>query len=45
LPLVESGDPSPGTDATEVYFRDPSEVELAFDYERIIADALAGLHT
>ncbi len=44
LARVESGDPSPGTDATEVSFLDPSEVELAFDHERIIADALAGRH-
>ncbi|HLM78899.1 MAG TPA: hypothetical protein VK361_10980 [Rubrobacteraceae bacterium] len=45
MPLAESGDPSPGADATEVYFRDLSEVELAFDHERIIAAALAGLRT
>ena len=33
---------SPGSDAAELSFVDPSEVELAFDHEKIIADALAG---
>ena len=45
LARAESGTPSPGSDAAEVSFVDPSGVEHAFDHERIIADALAGRHT
>lgn len=38
--LVEPGDPEGADDADEAAFLDPSEVELAFDHARIIADAL-----
>ncbi len=34
-----SGEPSPGSDAEEIAFVDPSEVELGFDHEKIISDA------
>ena len=40
-PAPESGDLSAATDATEAEFLDPSTVELAFDHDRIVADALA----
>ncbi len=40
LASVQGGEPSAATDAAEVSFLDPSEVELAFDHEKIIADAL-----
>ncbi len=42
LARVREGEPSAASDAAEVSFLDPSEVDLAFDHERIIADALAG---
>jgi 8-oxo-dGTP diphosphatase len=42
LARVREGEPSAATDAAEVSFLDPSTVELAFDHEKIIADALAG---
>jgi len=34
-----SGEPSPGSDAAEIAFVDPSEVEIGFDHEKIILDA------
>ena len=40
-PTPESGGLAAATDATEAEFRDPSTVELAFDHDRIVADALA----
>lgn len=40
-PAPGSGDPSAATDATEAEFLDPSAAELAFDHDRIVADALA----
>ena len=42
LARVLEGEPSAATDAAEVSFLDPSTVELAFDHEKIITDALAG---
>jgi 8-oxo-dGTP diphosphatase len=39
---VLAGEPSAASDAAEASFLDPSTVELAFDHEKIIADALAG---
>ncbi len=36
-----SGEPLPGSDAAEIAFVDPSEVELGFDHEKIISDARA----
>jgi 8-oxo-dGTP diphosphatase len=36
-----SGEPSPGSDAAEIAFVDPSEVEIGFDHEKIISDARA----
>ncbi len=36
-----SGEPSPGSDAAEISFVDPSEVDLGFDHEKIISDARA----
>jgi 8-oxo-dGTP diphosphatase len=42
LARVREGEPSAATDAVEVSFLDPSTVELAFDHEKIIADALGG---
>ncbi len=36
------GTPRAASDAAEVSFLDPSTVDLAFDYEKIIADALSG---
>jgi 8-oxo-dGTP diphosphatase len=41
LARAQSGELSAATDADEVAFLDPSTVELAFDHEKIIADALA----
>ena len=35
------GDPSAASDAAEAAFLDPSSTALAFDHDRIIADALA----
>lgn len=40
-PAPGSGDLQAATDAAEAAFLDPSTVELAFDHERIVADALA----
>ena len=40
-PAPGSGDPAAATDASDAAFLDPSEVELAFDHVRIVADALA----
>jgi 8-oxo-dGTP diphosphatase len=34
-----SGEPSPGSDAAEIAFVDPSEAEIGFDHEKIISDA------
>jgi len=42
LAHAREGELSAATDAAETSFLDPSEVELAFDHEKIIADALAG---
>jgi 8-oxo-dGTP diphosphatase len=42
LARVREGEPSAATDASEASFLDPSTVKLAFDHEKIIADALAG---
>jgi 8-oxo-dGTP diphosphatase len=42
LARARSGEPSAASDAAEVSFLDPSTVELAFDHEKIISDALAG---
>ena len=42
LARVRSGELAPASDATEVSFLDPSTVELAFDHEKIVADALSG---
>jgi 8-oxo-dGTP diphosphatase len=41
LARAQSGELSAATDADEAAFLDPSTVELAFDHEKIIADALA----
>ena len=41
LARAQSGELSAATDADEAAFLDPSKVELAFDHEKIIADALA----
>ncbi len=41
LARAQEGELSAATDAAEASFLDPSEVELAFDHEKIIADALA----
>jgi 8-oxo-dGTP diphosphatase len=38
---VLSGELSAGTDASEVALLDPDSVELAFDHQRIIEDALS----
>jgi 8-oxo-dGTP diphosphatase len=40
LARAPGGEPSAASDATEVAFLDPSTVDLAFDHDRIIADAL-----
>ena len=42
LARAQDGEPSAASDAAEASFMDPSTVELAFDHEKIIADALAG---
>jgi 8-oxo-dGTP diphosphatase len=36
-----SSEPSPGSDAPEIAFVDPSAVEIGFDHEKIISDARA----
>ncbi len=41
LARAGSGELSAATDADEASFLDPSTVELAFDHEKIISDALA----
>ena len=41
LARVRSGELSAATDADEASLLDPSTVELAFDHEKIVADALA----
>lgn len=41
LARVLSGELSAATDASEVALIDPSSVELAFDHERIVNDALS----
>ncbi len=41
LAHVRSGELSAATDADEASLLDPSTVELAFDHEKIVADALA----
>ncbi len=41
LARAGSGELSAATDADETSFLDPSTVELAFDHQKIIADALA----
>ncbi len=40
LARAGEGELSAATDAAEASFLDPSEVELAFDHDKIIADAL-----
>jgi 8-oxo-dGTP diphosphatase len=42
LARSQGGEPSAASDAAEVSFLDPSTVELAFDHDNIIADALSG---
>jgi 8-oxo-dGTP diphosphatase len=42
LARVREGEISASSDAAEAAFLDPSTVELAFDHDKIIADALAG---
>jgi len=42
LARVREGEPEAASDATEVAFLDPSTVDLAFDHEKIVADALSG---
>ncbi|MDQ3842375.1 MAG: NUDIX hydrolase, partial [Actinomycetota bacterium] len=42
LARIREGEPTPASDATEVSFLDPSEVELAFDHQKIVSDALSG---
>ena len=42
LARVRSGELALASDAAEVSFLDPSTVELAFDHEKIVADALTG---
>ena len=41
LARAQDGEPSAASDAAEASFMEPSTVELAFDHEKIIADALA----
>jgi 8-oxo-dGTP diphosphatase len=41
LARAQEGEPSGASDAAEAAFLDPSTVELAFDHEKIVADALA----
>ena len=36
------GEPSAASDAAEASFLDPLSVELAFDHEKIVSDALSG---
>jgi 8-oxo-dGTP diphosphatase len=40
LARAQNGEPLGASDAAEASFMDPSTVELAFDHEKIIADAL-----
>lgn len=42
LARAREGELSAASDAAEASFLDPSTVDLAFDHERIIADALSG---
>jgi 8-oxo-dGTP diphosphatase len=42
LARAQEGEPSGASDAAEASFLDPATVELAFDHEKIVADALAG---
>jgi 8-oxo-dGTP diphosphatase len=42
LARVREGEPEAASDAAEVAFLDPSTVDLAFDHEKIIANALSG---
>ena len=42
LARVREGELAAASDATEASFQDPSTVELAFDHEQIVADALSG---
>lgn len=42
LARVREGELSAASDAAEASFLDPSTVELAFDHEKIVADALSG---
>ena len=42
LARVREGEPEAASDAAEASFLDPSTVELAFDHEKIVADALSG---
>ncbi len=42
LAHAQIGELSAATDADEASFLDPSTVELAFDHEKIVADALSG---
>ena len=39
LARITGGDPQAATDADEVSVLDPSEVELAFDHQKILEDA------
>ena len=41
LARATEGEPSAASDAAEASFLDPSTVELAFDHEKIISDALS----
>ena len=41
LARAREGEPSAASDAAETSFLDPSTVELAFDHEKIISDALS----
>ncbi|MDP8939051.1 MAG: NUDIX hydrolase [Actinomycetota bacterium] len=40
LARIAGGDPEAATDADEVAILDPSDVKLAFDHRKILADAL-----
>jgi len=42
LARAQEGEPEAASDAAEASFLDPSTVELAFDHEKIVADALSG---
>ena len=42
LARAQGGELSAATDAAEASFLDPSTVELAFDHQKIVADALSG---